>query len=115
MLIPEEDYIAHIGTLHKSGRYPWGSGDDPNQRNKTFLDYVSELHKQGMSDPDIARGMGMNTTELRAKKSIAKMKRSRPTLEWLKDLKIKVFLMVKLVSVWLEMVYLEMNLPFERS
>jgi len=89
MLIPEEDHIAHIGTLHKSGRYPWGSGEDPNQRNKTFLDYVSELHKQGMSDPDIARGMGMNTTELRAKKSIAKNEEKQADIRMAQRLKDK--------------------------
>lgn len=64
--------LNHYGTPRHSGRYPWGSGEDPQQRNKSFLGYVDELKKQGMSEVDIAKGLGMTTTELRAKKSIAK-------------------------------------------
>lgn len=67
-----DDELWHYGTLHKSGRYPWGSGDNPHQRNQKFLDYVDELKKKGMSDVDIAKGMGLTTTELRQNKSLAK-------------------------------------------
>lgn len=61
--------LKHIGTPRHSGRYPWGSGKDPAQRNKGFLDYVQDLHKQGVSDVDIAKGLGMTTTQLRNKKT----------------------------------------------
>jgi hypothetical protein len=64
--------LWHYGTPHHSGRYPWGSGDDPHQRNKQFIQYVDDLKRKGMSDVDIAKGMGLNTTQLRANKSIAK-------------------------------------------
>lgn len=67
-----EDELMHIGVLRKSGRYPWGSGSTPHQRNKGFLDYVDGLSKQGLSDGDIAQGMGITVTQLRAAKSIAK-------------------------------------------
>lgn len=67
-----ENYIAHYGILRRSGRYPWGSGKDANQRNRGFLDAVSELHKQGMSEVEIAKSFGISTSELRAAKSIAK-------------------------------------------
>lgn len=29
---PGEDVLCHYGKLHRSGRYPWGSGDRPFQR-----------------------------------------------------------------------------------
>lgn len=64
--------IKHYGTPRHSGRYPWGSGDDPQQRNRSFLGQVEELSKKGMSEVDIAKGLGMTTSQLRAKKSIAK-------------------------------------------
>lgn len=64
--------LMHYGTPRHSGRYPWGSGEDPYQRNKSFLGYVDDLHKQGLSEVEIARGLGMTTSQLRAKKSIAK-------------------------------------------
>lgn len=70
--VDEDLYLAHYGTPRHSGRYPWGSGENPYQRNAGFLSYVDDLKKQGLSEVEIARGLGMTTSELRAKKSIAK-------------------------------------------
>lgn len=65
--------LMHEGVLRKSGRYPWGSGETPYQRNMGFLQYVDKLHKQGLSDVQIVEGLDLeSTTELRAVKSIAK-------------------------------------------
>lgn len=72
MRIEEDLYLAHYGTPRHSGRYPWGSGENPYQRNAGFLSYVDSLKKQGLSEVEIAKGLGMTTSELRAKKSIAK-------------------------------------------
>lgn len=72
LTISEDDYLAHYGILRKSGRYPWGSGKDQDARNKMFLDHVEGLRREGLSEVDIARGLGITTTELRAAKSIAK-------------------------------------------
>lgn len=78
MIISEEDYIEHIGTPRHSGRWPWGStnnvpGNEEEviQRNASWLDYVKDLKKQGLSDADIAQGMGISSTQLRARKSIS--------------------------------------------
>jgi hypothetical protein len=68
----EADYLRHYGILRRSGRYPWGSGETQEERNRTFLSVVDAMHKQGMSDTEIAKGFKMTTTELRASKSIAK-------------------------------------------
>lgn len=60
-------YLIHYGTPRHSGRYPWGSGKNP-QRSKSFGIQVSELKKQGLSEREIAESFGLkNTTELRAK------------------------------------------------
>lgn len=68
-----DDVLAHYGIKRRSGRYPWGSGNNnPNQRNKDFLSYVDKLSKDGISQTDIARGLGITTTQLRAMKSIAR-------------------------------------------
>ena len=72
-----EAYLEHYGRSKQdgapvgSGRYPWGSGEDPYQRNKSFLNHVYELRRQGMSNTDIARGMGMTTTVFRQRIAIA--------------------------------------------
>src|SRR5688572_29738825 len=70
--IPEDQYLAHYGILRKSGRYPWGSGGPEVASNRSFLDFVAQLQKQGLSEAEIASGMGITTTQLRASKSIAK-------------------------------------------
>ncbi len=77
MRLDEEAYLAHFGTLRKSGRYPWGSGETQNARNQTFLDVVDTLRKQGMSSAEIAQGFSspehpLTSTDIIALKSIAK-------------------------------------------
>ena len=72
MIVEEDNYLLHYGILRKSGRYPWGSGGTQDARNRDFLSYVDELKTSGMSEVEIARGLGVSTTELRAAKSIAK-------------------------------------------
>jgi biotin operon repressor len=71
-IIPEENYLAHYGILRKSGRYPWGSGGPEKASNKSFLGYVAQLQQQGLTEAQIAEGLGINTTQLRAAKSIAR-------------------------------------------
>lgn len=64
--------LIHYGTPRHSGRYPWGSGEDPQQHSKSFLGYVDDLKKQGMSEVEIAKANGMTVIELRNRKTIAK-------------------------------------------
>jgi len=66
-----EEHLAHYGIQRRSGRYPWGSGDPETTRNRDFLDSVDILKKQGVSEANIAKGMGLTVSELRAKKTIA--------------------------------------------
>jgi lambda repressor-like predicted transcriptional regulator len=71
-----KDEVKHTGTPRHSGRYPWGSGDDGYQRTPGFLGDVSYLRKKGMSDVQISRSLGLeSTTELRAKIAIEGNKR----------------------------------------
>jgi DNA-directed RNA polymerase specialized sigma24 family protein len=68
-----EDFLIHYGTPRHSGRYPWGSGQQSQQSGRDFLGNVGHLKKQGLSDPEVAKAMGLkNTTELRAKMAIEK-------------------------------------------
>lgn len=62
----------HYGTPRHSGRYPWGSGENPYQRTGNILASVNELKKEGLSEAEIAKALGMSTTQLRAKKKIAR-------------------------------------------
>lgn len=65
----------HYGMPRRSGRYPWGSGDDPYQHSGDFLSRVQELKKTGTSETDIAKNMGLTTTQLRTQISLAKDER----------------------------------------
>lgn len=69
--IDEEGYLAHYGTPRHSGRYPWGSGENPYQRYANFRGNVDRLRKKGLTDTEIARSMGMTTSVFRAKLSMA--------------------------------------------
>ena len=44
--------LAHYGMPRRSGRYPWGSGEDPYQRSKDFLGRVEEMRKSGFTYTD---------------------------------------------------------------
>lgn len=70
-IMSEEEYLMHYGILRRSGRYPWGSGKTQTTRNKKFLDVVEEHRRQGMTDPQIAEGYGISTTQLRQYRTIA--------------------------------------------
>lgn len=64
--------IQHEGVIRRSGRYPWGSGENPYQRSMSFLSAVKDLESKGLSEIDVAKGLGMTTAQLRARKSIAR-------------------------------------------
>ncbi len=89
MIYEEEDHLAHYGTLRKSGRYPYGSGGNPSQSNKTFLETVADLKRQGLSDAEIYGRMDMTSTEFRAKKSIAKNEQKQADISMAQRLKEK--------------------------
>ena len=81
---PMENYIMHYGRGHldggHSGRYKWGSGEDPYQHSGDFLSRVNELKEQGLSESEIAKTMGImskdgkspSSTRLRIQLQLAK-------------------------------------------
>ena len=50
-----EEILMHYGMPRRSGRYPWGSGENPYQHSGDFLSRIDELKSQGMSDTEIAK------------------------------------------------------------
>lgn len=79
----KEAVLLHYGMPRRSGRYPWGSGDNPYQHSGDFLSRYDELKKQGLSETEIARAMGFvdkktnltQTTKLRTQVSLAREER----------------------------------------
>lgn len=70
-----EEILMHYGMPRRSGRYPWGSGENPYQHSGDFLSRVHELKSQGMSETEIAKTIGLTTTQLRTQMSLAKDER----------------------------------------
>lgn len=70
-----EDILMHYGVKRRSGRYPWGSGDNPYQHSGDFLSRVESLQKSGMSEKEIADAIGLSTTDLRMQVRVAKHER----------------------------------------
>ena len=66
-----DDELLHYGMPRRSGRYPWGSGEDPYQRSKDFVSRYNELESQGLSQDEILKAMDMSTTQYRAMNAIA--------------------------------------------
>jgi DNA-binding CsgD family transcriptional regulator len=66
------DELKHYGMPRRSGRYPWGSGQDGYQRAITFRSHIQDLKSKGMSEVDIAKVEGIKVRQLRARMSIAK-------------------------------------------
>ena len=89
--------IFHAGTPHEgsvphSGRYPWGSGENSFQRPSDFKSFVNNRTNKGLSQVEVATGLGMSTTQLRAYLNIAyaitraeSVKRARELKEGTKD------------------------------
>lgn len=87
--IAKEIYLIHYGMPRRSGRYPWGSGKEPYQHSGDFLSRIDELKKQGLSDTEIAKSMGLTTTQFRTQRSLAKDERRAIEVETAKDLRNK--------------------------
>lgn len=76
----QDKFLKHYGILRKSGRYPYGSGAKwgkagdatRRQRAMSFFEVVEDLERQGLTRAEIAKGMGMTTTQLRDTTTIAR-------------------------------------------
>lgn len=66
----ENGEIYHYGTKYRSGRYPYGSGEDPYQHDPSWVVRLQELRDAGMTDSEIAKSLGMTSTKFRAKKAL---------------------------------------------
>lgn len=83
----DEEYLEHYGMPRRSGRYPWGSGDNPYQSSRDFLGRVEQMRKSGFTYTDpktgekytgdnaIAKSLGYSSTDFRTVYAIAKDER----------------------------------------
>ena len=83
----DDDFLMHYGVAKRSGRYPWGSGENPYQHSGDFLSRVKELKSQGLTETEIVNAMGLDsTTQLRVAYSKAKNERRQLQVDTAKSL-----------------------------
>ena len=83
-----EDILVHYGVKRRSGRYPYGSGEDPYQHTGDIDIRVRELKKKGMKETDIAKDLGFeNTSALRDAVKRASHERKRLQVDRAKALR----------------------------
>ena len=86
ILESDEDALMHYGIKRRSGRYPFGSGEDPYQHGRDFLGRVEEMRKSGFTytdekgktwtgDTAIAKSLGLSTTDFRTEIGLASNER----------------------------------------
>lgn len=87
------DILEHYGMPRRSGRYPWGSGENPYQRTGDFVSRVNEMKAKGMSESEIAKELDIlnyrgepSPSRLRSQYSVAKNYRRSLLVEQAKDL-----------------------------
>lgn len=83
------DVLMHYGIKRRSGRYPWGSGEDPYQHGRDFLARIEELKKSGWTETpeSIREEFGLTTTQYRAQKALAKDERRALNVATAKSMK----------------------------
>lgn len=78
-----KDILKHYGVKRRSGRYPWGSGEDPYQHGGDFLTRVEALKKEGWTETaeNIRKQFGLSTTDYRTEVSLCKAERKQAKIE----------------------------------
>lgn len=63
-IIENQNVVQHSGVAHDenppgrgSGRFPWGTGDNPYQHMFTFKTEVARMRKEGLTNSDIAKAL----------------------------------------------------------
>lgn len=67
--------IPHEGSIPHSGRYPYGSGENPHQRAVDWLTQVNNMLSDGMSEEEVGKFFGLKgARDLRREISVYKAK-----------------------------------------
>lgn len=87
----DTEYLMHYGTKFHSGRYPYGSGEDPYQHDGDFLTRVERLKSEGWKETaeNIQKEFGMKLEEYRNEKYWAEWTRKEEQIVKAKNLKDK--------------------------
>ena len=87
----DEETLFHYGTKFHSGRYPYGSGEDPYQHEGDFLTRVERLRKSGWVEnaENVKKEFGLSLEDYRNEKAWANYSRREQEVARAKSLKEK--------------------------
>lgn len=97
--VGEDDSLAHYGMPRRSGRYPYGSGENPFQHGRDFLGRISDMKKENFTwtDPKtgekftgekaIYKSMNLTSSEYRRQVSWANYEKRLVDVQTAKSLK----------------------------
>ena len=73
-----EEILMHYGMPKRSGRYPYGSGEDPYQHGRDLLGRIEELKKSGWTETaeNVKKEFGIGLKEYREEKANARNERT---------------------------------------
>ena len=95
----ENDYLIQYGMPRRSGRYPWGSGENPYQRTGDFMSRYQQYKEQGLTEAQIAKAMEMSTTKLRAMYQIARKEERKFEVDKARSLRDKGYTLRKIAEI----------------
>lgn len=93
------EFLEHYGMPRRSGRYPYGSGENPYQHSRDFLGRIADMKAENFTwtDPDtgekftgekaIYKSMGLTSTEYRRQVSWATYEKRLREIQTAKSLK----------------------------
>lgn len=87
MHIGSEEYLEHYGMPRRSGRYPYGSGENPQAEGRSLVGHIKACKAEGLTEVEIATGLGMSTTELRALATVERAEQRRNKVDQARKLK----------------------------
>ena len=87
----DEEVLMHYGTKRHSGRYPYGSGEDPFQHGGDFLTRIERLKSEGWTETaeNVQKEFGMKLEDYRNEKYWSEYTRKVEKIEKAKSLRSK--------------------------
>ena len=88
-VVDDPSKLEHYGIPRRSGRYPWGSGDNGYQHSRDFLSRIEDLKEKGWTETaeNIKKEFNMSMNDYRREKSWCTYDRRRLEVARAKSLK----------------------------
>ena len=87
----DKEWLMHFGTKFHSGRFPYGSGEDPYQHNGDFLTRIERLRSEGWKETaeNVQKEFGMKLEDYRNEKYWAEYTRKEQQIVKAKNMRDK--------------------------